>query len=192
MTLPAWGLTGGIAAGKSVAARMLAEAGCPVLDADALTKELSAPGGLAHAAIVARFGTADRAQLRDIVFANAPARKELEGILHPWIISESQKRIEALAKTAPVGRPVIYEAALLVETGRYKDLKGLIVVEAPHELRVQRLIARDRCTEEQARRILAIQTSDEERRAVAQHVLINDGSEEKLRSQVLALLAQAL
>lgn len=182
-----WGLTGGIAAGKSAAARIFEEQGFPVLDADALSRELSAPGGAAHAAIVRRFGTADRAQLRQIVFADPAARKDLEAILHPMIVAESQARLARLAQaySGPGKARIIYEAALLVETGRYRQLDGLIVIDAPVALRRTRLISRDGTSPELADKILSAQASDAERQAAATVLIANTGSIEELRSHII-------
>ncbi|MFL5815752.1 MAG: dephospho-CoA kinase [Bdellovibrionia bacterium] len=198
-----WGLTGGIASGKSTVARIFAELGVPVLDADQVARELRAPGGAAYDAIVARFGTADAQRLREIVFANPVARSELEAILHPLIRAESARRMEAQVDSTIAGRtqsqtnatagtapviPVIYEATLLVETGRYRDFAGLIVVSADESVRLARLMARDNSAEDLARRIVASQMDDEKRRAVASFVIQNHGSLEDLRAQVKALL----
>jgi dephospho-CoA kinase len=192
MTGPAlqlWGLTGGIASGKSTVARIFQEAGVPVLDADQITRNLSAPGGPAHQAILKRFGTADRKLLREKVFSDAQARKDLEAILHPLIQTESLKQAASLAKSS--GRSfVLYEASLLVETGRYHDLAGLIVVEAPRELRMKRLIERDGMEPEMAQRVLDSQISDAERRKAATHVILNPGSLDELRKQVQSLIPQ--
>lgn len=190
----AWGLTGGIASGKSSAAKFFAEAGIPVLDADQVSRSLTAPGGAAYDSIVQRFGTADRARLREIVFNDPQARKDLEAILHPLIREASMREMEQLARAAggsdshPV--PVVYEATLLVETGRYRDFAGLIVVEAPKEDRIARLITRDGSNREMAEKILAAQVSDEARRVAATHVIVNDSDLSKLRSQVQALAAK--
>jgi len=182
-----WGLTGGIASGKSTAARLFEKLGVPVIDADQLARELSAPGGAAHADIVKRFGTDDRAKLREIIFADPKARKDLEAILHPLIRTESDKRIRFLAEAHP-GEPasffVIYEAALLVETGRWRDLEGLIVVDAPRSLRRMRLMERDEIDGELADKILAAQSPDAERRAAASIVLDNSSSQDVLRKKV--------
>jgi len=200
-----WGLTGGIASGKSTVARIFAEAGVPVVDADQVARDLRAPGGAAHDPIVARFGTVDPARLREIVFSDPVARAELEAILHPLIRTESMRRIEAAVTgqlasatngsgrrmdnlTAPPAVPVIYEAALLVETGRYRDFAGLIVVSADEKLRVKRLMDRDQNDEELAQRIVAAQISDEKRRSCADFVIENHGSLEDLRKQVLAIV----
>jgi dephospho-CoA kinase len=194
-----WGLTGGIASGKSTVARLFAEAGVPVIDADQIARELRAPGGAAHDAIIQRFGTADPARLREIAFADPLARTDLEAILHPLIRKESALRIEALAEAAAqrVGQgpgkvaaivPVIYEAALLVETGRYKDFAGLIVVSADESVRMERLMARDRSPEVLARKILASQIQDIERKAHATFVIENHGSLEDLRARVFEII----
>jgi dephospho-CoA kinase len=174
-----WGLTGGIASGKSTAARIFAEEGIPVIDADQVSRELSAPGGAAYAEILGRFGTADRAELRKLVFADDQARKDLEAILHPQIVAESLKRMQSL------GAPrVIYEATLLVETGRYKELTGLIVIDAPRDLRRARLIGRDGVEPELADRILASQIDDQRRREAATVVVPNAGTVDELRARV--------
>jgi dephospho-CoA kinase len=188
-----WGLTGGIASGKSMAGRYFEEAGFPVLDADALSRELSAPGGAAHDKIVARFGTADRAKLREIVFKDVGARRDLEAILHPLIGQESIKRMHAMAEAmTSQGKKahVIYEATLLVETGRYRQMSGLIVIDAPSAMRRARMIERDGSTPEMADRILAAQLSDEERRKAATVIIPNTGTPEDLRTAVQNFIRQ--
>lgn len=180
-----WGLTGGIASGKSTAARLFEKAGIPVIDADRISRELSQPGGAAHDKIVARFGTADRAKLREIVFSDPAARTDLEAILHPLIQAESLKRVDSL----PPG-PVLYEATLLVETERYKSLAGLIVIEAPREARIARLTARDGTTREMALKILDAQLPDEKRRQAATFVIENNGSIDELKSKVRELASR--
>ena len=174
-----WGLTGGVASGKSLVARFFAEHGFPSIDADRIARELSEPGGLAASAILARFGTLDRKALRDFVFSSPSDRKDLESILHPLIQAESMKRIKALG--API---VIYEAALLVETGRWKDLDGLIVVTTDTATQAQRLMARDGCSRELAEKIIAAQISNAERTAVATHLIENHEGLPQLREKV--------
>jgi dephospho-CoA kinase len=177
-----WGLTGGIASGKSLAARFFAEAGIPVIDADQISRELSQPGGAAQSAIQKRFGTTDRTELRKLVFADPAARRDLESILHPLIKLESLNRIKKLGAPA-----VVYEAALLVEGGRYKELDGLIVVTSPLAQRRARLIARDGIAPELADQMIAAQLSDADRTKVANHVLENNGTEDDLRAKVTDL-----
>ena len=180
-----WGLTGGIASGKSTVAGFFSKAGIPVIDADQITHDLSAYGGKAHEAILKRFKTADRRKLREIVFADAVARKDLEAILHPLIHAESQKRIERFKKPR-----VIYEAALLVETGRNKDLAELIVVTASAEVRLERLMARGGFDRAGAARMISAQTSDEIRLKVATHVIENSGSLSELEEKVRVLISK--
>ncbi|MCM2277214.1 MAG: dephospho-CoA kinase [Oligoflexia bacterium] len=194
-----WGLTGGIASGKSAAARFFEQEGIPVIDADQISRELSREGGPAHPLIVQRFGTGDRAKLREAIFADPKARRDLEAILHPLIQMESLRQMKALAeKWAPKHAlpghplPILYEAALLVETGRYRTLKGLIVVEAPRELRIERLIGRDGGSRPLAEKILGAQASDEARRQAATYLLENSGSLELLHEQVRSLARKLL
>ncbi len=180
-----YGLTGGVASGKSTAARFFSEAGIPVVDADEVARELRKPGGAAHSAILARFETVDSIELRQRVFSDPQARLDLEAILHPLIRAESLRKIQALR--APV---VIYEAALLVESGRFRDFFGLILVEAGSDERIRRLMSRDESSRELADSILGSQGTDDTRRAAADHILDNSGSPELLRSRVLALIPQ--
>lgn len=180
--LNTWGLTGGIASGKSTVAEFFAELGVPILDADQISRALSAPEGAARQEIVKRFGTADRTRLRKIVFADHAARKDLEAILHPHIRRESEAEMRRLVANG--ARAVIYEATLLVETGRYKDFAGLIVVESPRDMRKARLLGRSGFSDEMAEKILNSQLSDEKRRAVANIVIENSGSLDELREKV--------
>ncbi len=191
-----WGLTGGIASGKTTVARFFEAEDVTVIDADQISRDLSSPGGAAHAAILKRFGTDDRRKLREIVFRDLAARKDLEAILHPLIAAESRRRMEEAARRskgpkASDGRtPVIYEAALLVETGRYRDFEGLIVVEAARDLRMQRLVNRDRVEEALAQQMINAQISDAERRKVASQVWENAGDLDELRARVRAFVAE--
>jgi dephospho-CoA kinase len=182
-----WGLTGGIASGKTAVARFLEEAGLNVIDADQISRELSQEGGRAFPLIVKRFGTADRAKLRKIVFDDPKARKDLEAILHPMIGEESRRRMQEAASKLGKKARFIYEATLIIEAGRLGELQGLIVVEAPLESRIAWLKARDGTDENSARKILNAQLSDEQRRAHADHVIANTGSLADLKAATLAL-----
>src|SRR5215471_9429662 len=140
------GLTGNIGSGKSTVARMLGELGADVIDADQVARDVVKPGLPAFDEIVAEFGPAavgqdgaiDRKALGALVFGDPKARRRLEAITHPRIAMETQRRIGA--SKAPV---VVYEATLLVENGIHKGLDGLIVVVAPEEEQVARVVARD-------------------------------------------------
>ncbi len=184
-----WGLTGGVASGKTTAAAFFKELGLEVIDADQLARELSAPNGNAHPLILRRFGTCDRAKLRELVFRDPKARHDLEAILHPLIQAECLARIEKLTASGLKG-PFIYEAALLIETGRYHDLQGLIVVEAPRQNRVDRLLSRDGITRELAEKMIDSQVTDEMRRAAATEILENLGTAEELREKTRELVAR--
>ena len=130
-----------------------------------------------------RFGTADRAELRKLVFNQPQAKSDLEQILHPLIREESLRRIKSYGP-----RLVIYEAALLVETGRYRDFKGLIVIDSPREERKRRVMSRDGGSEALSEKILNSQTSDQSRIEAATHVIDNSGSVAALRQKILELI----
>lgn len=186
-----WGLTGGAASGKSEATKFFEELGVLIIDADLIARELSGPGGKAESLIVKRFGAIPRTKLREIIFSDQKARKDLEAILHPLIRFESQAKIKSL-----ISRPrsslgpmvILYEAALLIETGHFRDFSGLIVLEAPYEERLRRMMARDGHPRELCEQILASQVSDAERRQAATHIIDNSGSLDKLKEHVRALL----
>ncbi|MBI3534420.1 MAG: dephospho-CoA kinase [Deltaproteobacteria bacterium] len=182
-----WGLTGGVACGKSTVAKIFEENKIPVIDADHIAHELSLPGGLGYEAIIQRFGTSDRAWLRKTVFNDQKAKEDLEAILHPLIQTESLRMMRELQKTNPKS-PIIYEAALLVEKKKADDFEGLIVVETPREMRKKRLIERDQLSEDMAEKIFASQTSDEVRRNAAAFLIENNGTLEELREKVLLII----
>lgn len=184
-------LTGGIASGKSAVADLLAARGAVIIDSDVLAREVVAPGTPGLAAIADRFGegvlredgSLDRPALGAIVFADADARADLEAITHPLIRS----RAEELRDAAPEGAVVIDVIPLLVEAGLADRFDEVIVVDAPDEVRVQRLRGRDGFTPEQAQARLAAQASREERLAVADHVIRNAGDRGELAASVEAL-----
>ncbi len=189
-----FGLTGGIASGKSTVAAILAELGVPVVDADAVARDVVRPGEPAFAELVAAFGaevvaadgTLDRKRVADRVFADPAARRTLEAITHPRIAAAAEGAIAAhLAAGAPL---VIYEAALLVERGIHRLLHGLIVVAVPEDVQVERLRARDGLDEAAARARLAAQLPLADKLAVATHVIENAGPPAETRAKVLALV----
>jgi dephospho-CoA kinase len=189
--IPVVGLTGGIASGKSLVAKILREkANFPVLDADQISRDLSSADGAAASAILNAFGTLDRAQLRKKIFGDATARAQLEAILHPLIRSESIREISDLARAG--ASLAFYEASLLVETGRYRDFDGLLVVEAPLETRISRLIERDGASRAQAEAVIAAQATDTARRKASTWVIENSGSVEDLEARVLELLPEII
>jgi dephospho-CoA kinase len=173
------GLTGGIGAGKSTVAGMLSAKGATVIDVDQLGHVVLQPGGKAHDAVLDAFGTVDRRELGAIVFADTAALAQLTAISHPAINAEL---VEVLADVdADV---VVLDMAILAESNLGQGVYDVVVtVEAPTELRVTRAVARG-MTEADVRRRLAAQASEAERRNLAQHVLVNDGTEADLAAQV--------
>lgn len=178
-------LTGGIAAGKSTVARRFAEHGAVVIDADRLAREAVEPGTPGLAAIAERFGPGvidadgrlDRPALGAIVFADETARLDLNGITHPAVAALLKERLAETAAADPEAI-VVYDVPLLAESGGRRDglFRFVVVVEAPAEVRVQRLIElRGMAADEAARRV-ASQASDEERRALADVVIDTGGS----------------
>jgi dephospho-CoA kinase len=193
--LQVFGLTGGIGSGKSTVAQLFAARGVPVVDADALAREVVLPGAPAHVDVAAAWpeviaadGTIDRKRLGDVIFADAAARARLEAILHPRIAAAADARLALLAGD---GRQLaLYEATLLVESGRWRDFDGLIVVTASTETQIARVMARDGLSRAQAEARLRAQLPTEEKVRVATHVIDNDGTRAATEAQVDALLAK--
>ncbi len=184
------GLTGGIASGKSTAARRFGELGAAIVDADEGARALVVAGQPARAEIVARFGAGilaadgrlDRRALRERVFRDPGSRADLEAILHPRIRTEMARR--AAAATGPYTILVI---PLLIEAGPRDDIDRILVVDANEDTQRQRLIERDGGSPELARAMLAAQASRAERLARADDVLPNDGDLAGLHAAVGAL-----
>jgi len=189
------GLTGNIGSGKSTVARMFAARGIPVIDADSLARELQAPGQPAHAAIAAAWpeaigpdGVLNRKRLGDIVFSAPKALKQLEAIMHPRIQALSRARVDAFSDAGH--RLVIYEASLLIESGRDKELDGLIVVTASPATRIARVVARDGVREDDVRARMRAQLAQEDKVRLATHVIDNDGDLAGTEAQVDRVLAE--
>jgi dephospho-CoA kinase len=189
-----WGLTGNIGAGKSTVARLLAQRGVPVVDADRIAREVVEPGQPALEEIARRFGpeviapdgSLDRKAMAARVFADPDERRALNAIVHPRIAAVTAERMAALAEA---GRPAaVYEAALIVENGLDKGLDGLVVVTAPVDVQIARLRLRDGMTEAEARARIAAQLPAEEKVKRATFVIDNHGSEQDLAAQVDELL----
>lgn len=189
------GLTGGIGSGKSTVAARLAELGAVVIDSDLLAREVVAVGSPGLARVVERFGAGvllpdgslDRPGLGRLVFGDPAALADLNAIVHPLV----RARSEALTAAADArgAAAVVQDVPLLVETGLAGGYDKVIVVEAPLELRLERLAGRG-LDAETARARIAAQASDEQRRAVADVLLDNSGSVEQLRAQVDAAWAR--
>jgi dephospho-CoA kinase len=182
------GLTGGIGAGKSSVSARLAAKGAVIVDADAIVREVQAAGTEVFDAIVGRFGPGmvgpdgelDRPALAAIVFGDPEALQELNALVWPAVGAEVQRRV---AEQQGTDRVVVLDVPLLVESGRYRA-SGVIVVDVPHDVAVERL-ARDRgMAEDEARARMARQVSREERLAQADLVIDNSGTPEALDEAV--------
>jgi dephospho-CoA kinase len=193
------GLTGGVASGKSTVAALLRDAGAVIVDADVIAREVVAPGTPGLAAIREAFGdavigddgTLDRPAMAAIVFADEGRRRVLEGIVHPLVRRRAEElEMQARAAAAQAGTEplIVHDIPLLAEVGRAEDFDAVIVVEAPEEEQVRRMIADRKAPEEDARARIAAQATREQRRAIATYVIDNSGTYESLREQVDALL----
>lgn len=188
------GLTGGIASGKSEALRRFAELGAVAIDHDALAREVVAPGTVGLDAVVAEFGEEvlrpdgelDRPALGRIVFADDDARERLNAIVHPEVRRVAAEREAKAAATAP-DVVVVHDIPLLVEVGQADRFHVLVVVDAPADLRLRRLVEGRGLSEDEARGRIAAQVDDDVRRAAADVVLDGTGTPEQLREQVDAL-----
>lgn len=182
------GLTGGIGAGKSEVARLLAERGAVVIDADQLARAVVEPGTSGHAEVVAAFGPGvltsdgalDRAALAARVFADPAARQRLEAVIHPRV----RARAAELEAQAPADAVVVHEIPLLVETGQADRFDVVVVVDAPVETAVRRLIQHRGLTDQQARDRVNAQAGRSERLAAADVVIDNSGDLDDLREHV--------
>jgi dephospho-CoA kinase len=181
------GLTGGIGSGKSTVSALLAAHGAVVVDADRIAREVVEPGTPGLAAIVDAFGrqmltpdgTLDRPALAAVVFADPEARRTLDGIVHPLVRARGRE----LEAAAPSGSVVVHDVPLLVETGQASSYDLVLVVLADVATRVARLLQRG-LTAEDARARIAVQATDDQRRAVADVILDNSGTPEELAGQV--------
>jgi dephospho-CoA kinase len=184
------GLTGGVGSGKSTVANLLAEHGAVIIDADAIAREVVEPGTPGFQAVVDAFGAEvvgpdgrlDRPQLARIVFGDEAKRVQLNAIVHPLV----GKRTVELANAASPDAVVVYDIPLLVENDMAKGFEFVIVVEAEPELRLARLAERGMPADD-ARERMAAQASDEQRRAVADAVIENNGSLAALKLAVDAV-----
>jgi dephospho-CoA kinase len=184
------GLTGGIASGKSTVAQHFQELGVSVIDADDSARSVVAPGQPGLVAVIKEFGPAfltasgdlDRRALRECIFSDLPARRRLEGILHPLIRADMERR----AQDDP-GSYIVLAIPLLIESSEPGRVDRVLVVDLPEDIQLERVIARDRVSSDQARAIISAQASRESRLAAADDVLVNDGSVSMLRKAVDSL-----
>lgn len=188
------GLTGGVASGKSEVARLLAAHGAAVLDADAIVERLYRPRGAGALAVAALFGpevltaegAVDRGQLARRVLCDPPGRRRLEAAIHPLVRGEIARWFGEQEHAPEHPIVAVVEAALLVETGSFRDYDLLVVVTAPLETRRARARAAG-WDGERFERLASVQTSDTQREAVAHHLVRNEGDLTALQRAVEAL-----
>ena len=185
------GLTGGIGSGKTTVAELFASRGAGLVDTDEIAHRLTAPAQPAIAEIMRRFGprfvaadgSLDRAQMRELVFADPSARKDLEAILHPLIRQESARQIRE--STAPY---VVIVIPLLFESGApRRGMDRILVVDCEPEAQISRVIARSGLSRDQVLSIIASQVSRQERLRGADDVVHNDDDLDALEAQVIPL-----
>ena len=192
------GLTGGIGSGKSTVARRLAELGAIVIDADAIARNVTAPGGAAMPAIRTQFGAEfvtpdaalDRDRMRQRVFSDPQAKQQLEAIVHPLVGEETARQTRvALTQHPPA---IVFDVPLLVESAHWRErVDRILVVDCLESTQVQRVVARSGLEPVAVERIIAVQATRDQRRAIADWVLFNEGlSLEQLHAQVDALMEE--
>jgi dephospho-CoA kinase len=182
------GLTGGVASGKSTVSGFLRDLGAVVIDADLLAREVVAPGTDGLSEIVEAFGPGvltadgelDRPAMGAIVFADEPARRRLEAIIHPRVRARGA-RMEAEAGPDAV---VVHDIPLLAETGQAARFDAVVVVDVPVEVQVERMVTLRGMSREEAEARIAAQAPREARLAIATHVIENTGTLEDLRDRV--------
>ena len=189
------GLTGGIGSGKTTISDLFAELGVDVIDTDEISRALTAKAQPAVAQIAEQFGpdvvaadgSLNRDRMREIAFSELEARKKLQGILHPLIRAEVQRRLAGSAKLY-----ALVVVPLLVESRGYDFADRVLVIDCSEEQQIERVMHRSRLSRDQVKAIMATQASRSERLAAADDVINNDGEIADLRSQVEKLHRQYL
>ena len=194
MGLPLIGLTGGIGSGKTAVSNLLAQLGAGIVDTDLIAHQITAPGGKAIPLIRDHFGAEfidnggalDRAKMRSLVFQNLEAKKALEAITHPLIRQETLRQVGQLADA---GAPyLLLVVPLLIESGTWIDqIDYLVVVDCPEETQIQRVMHRSNLSRTEVEAILKTQTSRQERLALANAVIDNQGKLSELKAAVQEL-----
>ncbi len=193
------GLTGGIGSGKSTVLQMLAKLGAAVIDADAISRTTTAPGGAAIETIRLKFGGAfilpdgalDRAKIREHVYADPAARKDLEAIIHPLVGAESARQVEAALQAGVAC--IVFDIPLLVESGRWRaQVDRVMVVDCAPQTQVDRVAARSGLKPDEVRAIMAAQAPRALRLAAADIVICNEGLTLEELSQIVREVAPRL
>ena len=193
------GLTGSIGVGKSFVSGVLAELGCRVLDADEIAREVVAPGSPALRQVAGAFGaeilqsdgTLDRSKLGALVFADPNKRVSLNSILHPYIIAQQDRQLRKWEIEVPDGIAVV-DAALMIESGGYKRFDKLIVVHCRDEVQVQRVMARNNLSREEAEKRIGAQMSQAEKKRFADYLIDTSDGFEAARTRTSEVYAMLL
>ena len=188
------GLTGSIATGKSFVSKVLAELGCHLIDADETAREVVAPGSPALREVAQEFGsemlnddgTLDRAKLGAVVFGDPARLQVLNAILHPYIIAKQDERLREWEAVDPEAIAVV-DAALMIESGGYKRFDKLIVVHCDEEVQLQRLMARNNLSREEAERRIGTQMPQSEKMKFADYLIDTTNGFEPARLQTTAV-----
>ncbi len=188
------GVTGGIASGKSTVTGILKELGAPLIDYDAIARQVVEPGMPAWKEIVGYFGchvlqedkNIDRKKLSKIVFRDSEKRKKLESFTHPWIHKQFVEKLDEITKKMS-GAIIQVSIPLMIEQNLQYMFHKLVVVYIPEEKQIERLMARDRISEEEARRIIKAQLPIDEKIRYADFVITNSGTPEETKRQVQEL-----
>ena len=191
------GLTGSIAVGKTFVCNEFRELGAAVLDADQVARDVVEPGTAGLQRVVDEFGESilktdqslDRAKLGSIVFADEEKRLKLNSIIHPLVFEVQDAWLKDRERENP-DRIAIVDAALMIESGGYRRFERLIVVWCERALQLQRLMARDGLTAEDAERRIASQMSQDEKKSYADYLIDTSGSFDTTRRQVADVFAE--
>jgi dephospho-CoA kinase len=175
------GLTGNIASGKSTVVNVWRSLGAAVVDADVLAREAIAPGSRGYERVLREFGTVDRAELRDIVFGDAARRKQLESIIHPEV---ARLRAEREQEFANQGKHIVVnDIPLLFEANLFNEFDFVVLVDAPRDIRISRMVANRGLERDEAVRMVDAQMPSEEKRGRADIVIDNDGTLAQLQQR---------
>lgn len=188
------GLTGNVGSGKSTVARIWEkERGAVVIDADQIGRAVVQPGSRCLAGLVKRFGeeillpdgSLNRRRMAEIAFSNKESREALNSIVHPEIIRKINDRLSQAHRKG--AKAVVVDAALIFEFGFDRCLDLVVAVDAPREIKIERMLAKGKTDRETLEKILQVQLSPDELKAKADHVLDNSADEESLRKSALEL-----
>jgi dephospho-CoA kinase len=193
------GLTGSVGVGKSFVSGVLAELGCRVLDADEIAREVVAPGSPALRDVVEAFGpeilqsdgTLDRSKLGALVFADPDKRTSLNSILHPYIIAQQDQQLRKWESEGPDDIAIV-DAALMIESGGYKRFDKLIVVYCRDEVQLERVMARNNLSREEAQKRIGAQMSQEEKKKFADYLIDTSDGFEAARTRTSEVYAMLL